>query len=126
MLVPTLHSLCVKLVTENSGEVRTLLGTSVRQLGHGGRNASHSLFGPLLVGSISGGSRIFEKGFQLLVKAQAQFELKTKKKKGPASTFILLSQQCVMHFYCIISIRTTVIKGVARFIKVRGLRKIVS
>ena len=43
MLVPTLHSLCVKLVTENSGEVRTLLGTSVRQLGHGGRNASHSL-----------------------------------------------------------------------------------
>ena len=47
MLVPTLHSLCVKLVTENSGEVRTLLGTSVRQLGHGERK-----FGPLLVGSI--------------------------------------------------------------------------
>ena len=43
MLVPILFSLCVKLVTKNSGEVRTLIGTSVRQLGQRGRNTSHSL-----------------------------------------------------------------------------------
>ena len=45
MLVPILHSLCVKLANKNSREVKTLLGTSVRQLGHGERNlnASHSL-----------------------------------------------------------------------------------
>ena len=43
MLVPILHNLCVKLVTKNSREVKTLLGTSVRQLGHGERNASHGL-----------------------------------------------------------------------------------
>ena len=43
MLVPILHSLCVKLATENSGEVKILLGRSVRLLSHGGRNASHSL-----------------------------------------------------------------------------------
>ena len=43
MLIPTLHSLCVQLVTENSGEIKTLLGTSVRQLGHWERNTSHGL-----------------------------------------------------------------------------------
>ena len=43
-----------------------------------------------------------------MAKAPAQFELKTKKK---SSTFILLSQQYVMHlFHFIISNRTTVIK----------------
>jgi len=49
----------------------------------------------------------YKKGFQLLIKAPVQFELKTKKK---SSTFILLSQQYVMHFPCIISNRTIVIK----------------
>jgi len=48
-----------------------------------------------------------KRGFQLLAKVLAQFELKTKKKP---STFVLLSQQYVMHFHCIISNRTTVIK----------------
>jgi len=43
MLVPILHSLCVKFTIENSGEVKILLGTSVRQLGHRGRNASDGL-----------------------------------------------------------------------------------
>ena len=43
MLVPILHSLCVKLTIENSGKVKTLLGTSVRQLSLGGKNASHGL-----------------------------------------------------------------------------------
>ena len=43
MLLPILHSLCVKTVSENSGEARTLLDTNVRQLGLGGRNTSHSL-----------------------------------------------------------------------------------
>ena len=43
MLVPILRSSCVKLATENSEEVKTLLGTSVKLLGHGRRNASHSL-----------------------------------------------------------------------------------
>jgi len=52
MMVPILHSLCVKIATENSGEVKTMLGRSVRLLSNGERNASHS-FGPLLVvGSI--------------------------------------------------------------------------
>ena len=43
MLVLILYSLCVILATKNSGEVKALLGTSVRQLSHKGRNASHSL-----------------------------------------------------------------------------------
>jgi len=43
VLVPILHNLCVKLATESSEEVRTLQDTSVRQLGHRGRNASHRL-----------------------------------------------------------------------------------
>ena len=46
-----------------------------------------------------------ERGFQRLAKVPAQFELKTKKK-----VINLHTQQCVMHFDCIISNRTTVIK----------------
>jgi len=53
-----------------------------------------------------------ERGFQLLAKAPAHFELKTKIKKR-SSTFIFLSQQYVMNFHCIISTRTTVIENIS-------------
>jgi len=43
MLVSILHGLCVKLVTENSGEDKILPDTSVKELGHMGRNARHGL-----------------------------------------------------------------------------------
>ena len=57
---------------------------------------------------VGGRSRIFERGFQLLAKVPAQFELKTKKKVTNLPT-----QQCVMHFHCIISNRTTVLDPTA-------------
>jgi len=43
MLVPILHGLCVKFVTKNSREDKTLRDTSVKKLGHEGRNARHGL-----------------------------------------------------------------------------------
>jgi len=48
ILVPILYSLCVELITVDSGAGKTLLNTIVKLLGHEGRNDS-PWFGPLLV-----------------------------------------------------------------------------
>ena len=49
---------------------------------------------------INGGSRIFERGFQLFTKTPAQFELKTKRGHQPLT----------LHYNCIVSNKTTVIR----------------
>ena len=43
ILVPILHSMSVELVNKNSGELKILLGTNVRQFSQEGRNTSDGL-----------------------------------------------------------------------------------